>query len=109
MRRVAAIEAERAGIFAHQAIDRVRIHAAAVFLSLAVVPERPEQRGPCCLEVEVVRRRKTIRGVLIIKVVTGHYFLRRAVGRSRDRSGCRTRLNRACCVFLDICAGGAAA
>jgi hypothetical protein len=45
VRRVAAIEAEFAGVFAHHMVDRVRIHAPAFVLALAIVPARPEQRA----------------------------------------------------------------
>jgi hypothetical protein len=45
MRRVAAIEPERVGIFPDHAVDRVRVHASPLLLALAVVLERPEQ-GP---------------------------------------------------------------
>jgi hypothetical protein len=41
--RVAAIEPECGGVFSHDAIDRIGIHAAASFLPLAVVLERAEQ------------------------------------------------------------------
>jgi hypothetical protein len=44
VRRVAAIEPELAGIFPDHAVDRVRVHAPALVLALAVVLERPEQR-----------------------------------------------------------------
>jgi hypothetical protein len=37
MRRVAAIEPECRGVFPHEAVDRVGVHAPAFFLALAVV------------------------------------------------------------------------
>jgi len=43
VRRVAAIEPERAGIFPDHAIDRIRVHASALVAALAVVFERPKQ------------------------------------------------------------------
>ena len=45
MRRVAAIEPELGSIFPDHAADRVRVHASALVLALAVVVQRPEQ-GP---------------------------------------------------------------
>jgi hypothetical protein len=45
VRRVAAIEAELAGVFPDHAVDRVGAHAPALVAALAVVLQRPEQ-GP---------------------------------------------------------------
>src|ERR1700756_1721974 len=45
MCRVAAIEAERGGIFAQDAIDRIGVHTATLVSPFAVVLERPKQ-GP---------------------------------------------------------------
>jgi hypothetical protein len=45
VRRLAAIGPELAGIFAHNAIDRVGVHPPALVLPLAIVLERAEQ-GP---------------------------------------------------------------
>jgi hypothetical protein len=43
VRRVAAIEPERDGVFAHHAIDRVGVHPPAFVAALAIVFERPEE------------------------------------------------------------------
>lgn len=45
VRRIAAVEAELAGVFPYHAIDRVRVHAPTLVVALAIVFERPEQ-GP---------------------------------------------------------------
>jgi hypothetical protein len=45
VRRVTAIEPECCRVFAHHAIDRIRVHAATLIAALAVVAQRPEQ-GP---------------------------------------------------------------
>ena len=43
MRRVAAIEPKRSGVFPHHTIDRIGVHASALVAALAIVLERPEQ------------------------------------------------------------------
>ena len=48
VRRVAAIEPERGGVFPHDAIDRVGVHAPAFLAALAIVLEGPEQRARRC-------------------------------------------------------------
>jgi hypothetical protein len=44
MRRVAAIEAQSGGVFPHHAVDCIRVHPPALFLSLTIVPQRPKHR-----------------------------------------------------------------